>query len=527
MTARPPRPWCLEAAVLLFVSAAILAGCAVQRDNPNVSGQDLKITFLHTSDIHGRLLPYRMQTMLSDRNLGLQQENEPFGGIARVAHIINRERARADRSVYVDTGDVFQGAPIFNTFQGEAALRALGYLMPDAVAIGNHEFDTGLDNYVRQLERWSTFPSLAANYLYEVGNKLGDLTEPYTIVQADGLRIGIIGVGDFSSLSSITDVGNSVKTIPLNIEHSLQQYIDLLRPHTDLIVAASHAGLSKDERMIRCTSGLDIVFGGHLHIVLNPPRVVEDASGRPVVLVHSGAFAKYVGRLDVVVRESHDPAFDWEVVQHRYELFPVDATVPEEPKMEELLEPYRLELNQHIDMTSVFAYTPRLLTKYGYSGGDSSLGNLVAETIREFARVDIGFTNTLGIRANMYPGVVTSDDLYNIFPFENTITLMYMSGTDLQAVFDYVTRRSAGRGCVSQLQVAGVEFTMNCNFAPPACRCDVRGPVCPGAIGLEYEGARGYECYGRNPQTDRRLEDVCRQACDCPRERLGKMSALA
>jgi len=519
MRSSPSRP--RGAAVRLrFIAplamAALVAGCAVQRDDPNVAGQDLRISFLHTADIHSRLLPYRMSVMLTDKNLGLLQENEPFGGIARMASIIHRERQRGDRVLLLDSGDCFQGAPIFNVFKGEEAIKTMSLLRPDAVVVGNHEFDEGLGNYIDKLERFSTFPTVAANYLFTPGNKLGSLVEPYVIVNANGLKVGVIGVANFSSMSSITDIGNSLGIIPLNIEQVVQEYIEILRPQVDLIVAVSHAGLSKDERLIRCTSGLDAIFGGHLHIVLQPPRVIQDASGRDVLLAHSGAFAKYVGRLDTVVRQSEDPREGWEIVQHKYELFPVDATVPHDAKMLETLEPYQLKLNQTIDLTSIFAYTPRILTKYGYAGGDSSLGNLVAETIRQYARVDIGFTNTLGIRANMYPGVITQDDLYNIFPFENTLTLMFMSGTDLRDLMDYVTGRSAGRGCVSQLQISGIEFTMNCNFAPPACRCDTRGPVCPGNIELSYEGVRGYDCYGRNDSTDRRLGDECRDICECP-----------
>jgi len=227
----------------------------------------------------------------------------------------------------------------------------------------------------------------------------------------------------------------------------------------------SHAGLRYDEELIEATSGIDIVFGGHLHIVLQPPKVLRNKVGEDVLLVHSGAFAKYVGRLEVVVKR--DAQGRMRVLTHDYRLFPVDATVPEDPKMAELMMDYRYKLNQVIDLTSVYGYCPKLLTKYGYEGGDSALGNLVSEAIRRFAHVQIGFTNTLGIRANMYPGPITLDDLFNIFPFDNTITLMYMSGTDLRTMLDYNASRSSGRGCISQLQVAGLELTMNCNAALP------------------------------------------------------------
>ncbi len=452
-------------AVLSLVTFLLVASCAEQHERPLAGDQEIRLTFLHTSDIHSRLLPYRMQVTYTDGILGLDQEKEPFGGVARIGHIINRERQRAGRVVYFDSGDVFQGAPIFNAFMGEAEFQAMTYLNPDAMVVGNHEFDTGLANLIVQTRKWVTFPFLAANYYFMPDNALGELTQPYTIVNADGIKIGVIGLGDFGSLSSITDIGNSLKLMPLKNIQVINDYIGQLRPYVDLIVLLSHAGLSDDQEIAAETRGVDIIFGGHLHIVLNPPKVVKDLDGNEVLIVHSGAFAKFVGRLDIVTRR--DSSGRLRVVTHDYKLFPVDSTVPEDPELSQLMEKYRLDLNQKIDLTSVYAYSPKLLTKYGLDGGDSSLGNLVAEAIRKYARVDIAFTNTLGIRANMYPGPITLDDLFNIFPFENTITLMYMSGNDLRDLLDYNTQRSSGRGCVSQLQIAGLRHVMNCNPDPP------------------------------------------------------------
>src|SRR5690606_15570825 len=211
----------------------------------------------------------------------------------------------------------------------------------------------------------------------------------------------------------------------------------------------------EDERMIQATRGLDIVMGGHLHIVLNPPKVIKDASGRDVILAHSGAVAKFVGKLDVVVR-------DCEVIAHDYEVFPVDSRTPDDPDMLQLIEPYRLALHQLIDLNSVYGYASKLIRRFGFDGGDSPLGNLVAEAIRQYARADFAMTNSLGIRTDLNPGAVTLDQLYNIFPFNNYVTTMYLSGADVQSLLDFVTERSAGRGCATQVQVSGIEFVMDC-----------------------------------------------------------------
>ena len=454
----------------LFLSMlvfAFLAGCAERYAPPETEGRDLRLSILHTTDIHSRLLPYDMQVLAGDSKLGLKQSNAPFGGIARVAHVIKRERARAGRSIYVDSGDCFQGAPIFNAFRGEIEQRAMSLMRPDAVVIGNHEFDEGIKNYATQLQRWATYPVVAANYLFEPDEPLGKIAKPVEIVNVDGMKIGIIGVANFSSISSITDIGNSLHLVPMEIHTVIQDWIDILRPHVDLIVAVSHAGLGEDEELIQATEGLDIIMGGHLHIVLNPPKVVQDKSGRDVVLAHSGAFAKFVGRLDVVVR-------DGDVIAHDYQVFPIDSSVPQDGEMLELVEPYRAKLHQLIDLDSVYGFATKMIRRFDFAGGDSPLGNLVAEGIRQYARADFAITNSLGIRTDITPGAITLDQLYNVFPFNNYVTSMYLSGADVQDLLDFATRRAAGRGCITQIQVSGVEFVMDCRAPSEGCE-----PECP------------------------------------------------
>ena len=83
------------------------------------------LTLLHTSDIHSRLLPYDYAPIKTDIDLGIVPEAGPFGGATRIATILRRERARADRVLHLDSGDSFQGAPIFNVNFGEVEFRFL------------------------------------------------------------------------------------------------------------------------------------------------------------------------------------------------------------------------------------------------------------------------------------------------------------------------------------------------------------------------------------------------------------------
>ena len=466
---------------LACISIALpLMSCTIDGQQPDLSSQDVRLTILHTTDWHGRLLPYDMDVLLTDERLGLDPEKGPYGGVARLAYLIQRERANAGRSIYVDSGDCFQGAPIFNAFEGEVEFRAMSYLRPDGVVIGNHEFDNGLSNLVEQAANFARFPLLAANYHYHAPEdpndlSLGDVARPYTIVNVDGLTIGIIGIANFSSLSSIGFADNSAEIQPMDSFQAVQTYINLLHPQVNLVIAVSHAGLDVDQEIIESTVGLDMIFGGHLHVVLDPPRIHHDASGRPVVLAHSGAFLKYLGRMDTVLRAREDDPNDFEVESHRYETFPIDSTVPEDPEMLRMLEPYVRELRQRLDLTRILAHAPKRVRRFGSSGGDSPLGNFVSDSIRTRRRVETDFavTNSLGIRSDIVQGPVVLDQTYNIFPFPNTITTLTLSGNEIQQLLDFNAQRSAGRGCATQLQASGLSFVMDCSVYPAVAR-DIR-----------------------------------------------------
>lgn len=469
---------------------------------PVLTGVDTRVTFLHTSDIHSRLFPFDLAPTATDRSLGMHEANGPFGGAARLAYLIKRERARAERVLHFDSGDCFQGAPIFNQNLGEAELRFMSLIQAEAVVIGNHEFDAGAQNYADKLERWATYDNLAANYLYPDPNdpnnhNLGALSQPYTIYNLGGLKIAVIGMANLGSLSSIGEGGNSLDITPLEQNETVREYVSLLHGSVDLIAVVSHLGLSEDEELVTGyektvwedrvhpnwdviedlgdgrvevwvpgIEHIDIIMGGHLHIVLNPPKMLTDNLGREVILTHSGAFAKYLGRLDFVVRDDGEYGGK-RVVTHKYQAFPVDDRLSpyEDVRVTEMLEPYLIELNQRLDLKRVIAYAPQTIMRRSQTGnGDSALGNIVAEAMRTRRRVEAEFsvTNTLGIRDNFYAGPITLEDMFNVFPFENTLTVMYLSGVELQEMVDFITERSAGRGCQSQAQVAGLSFTMNC-----------------------------------------------------------------
>jgi 5'-nucleotidase/UDP-sugar diphosphatase len=483
-----------------------LEGCLVQGVAVDLTEQDVQLTVFHTSDWHSRLLPYTYDPPAPIENLGLELVNAPFGGVARFATLIEQERARSDRHVWLDTGDCFQGAPIFNIFEGEPEIRLQSQLGLDAAVAGNHEFDLGVVNYVNQFQKWGSYVPLAANYDPEdptvPGNSpMAEVIRPYTIINKNGLKVLVIGHGNFSSLNSIGEGGNSLGVTPMEHNEITQMYIDQLAPSVDVVTVITHLGLEFDIGLVEgyksyypksanlpdhmdCTllaggetwecsvpgvRGIDLILGGHLHIVLNPPREAIDVEGRRVPIVHSGAFMQFLGRLDTVFRHAsrldRDDWYGFELVDYRHKVLPIDSRLDDDLMAYRTMEPYLLDLAINYDLQRPIAFSPTGITRTASNGGDSAMGNLVANAIRtrNLVETDFALTNSPGIRDNIPPGPVTAEMLFNVFPFENTIATLYMSGREVQELFDVVSSRSTGRGCRSQVQVSGVSYTVRCD----------------------------------------------------------------
>jgi 2',3'-cyclic-nucleotide 2'-phosphodiesterase (5'-nucleotidase family) len=618
------------AALLLALTA-----CTIETEQARIAGSTVRLTILRTSDMHSRLFPFDLKPNSHDEGDGLYGGTAPYGGLERIAGLLQRERQRGQRVVYLDSGDIFQGAPIFNYGQGEPEFRWLSLLGADAVALGNHEFDAGPVVLAEQAEAWISYPLLAANYVFkdwgvESNPQLGRSIQPFTIVNVKGLKLGIIGMGDIGSMYTIMDGANSAGITPLEANETVRAYVEFLHPAVDLIVVLSHLGLTEDQELtdghsayfrddldlseftaraqdpwvkmvcpecqprtakywVPGVRGIDIILGGHLHILTRPPMELTDPAGRKVLLEHPGAFAKFMTRLDLMVAvpaeeyrclqgrcAPEDNHFSFqttcsqdadcargklapygaEIVAHEQALFPIDTiwcTEPRPPIYQEdgslnpffaleaqtlaahcaqrghgptrnLLQSYRvgMEFDPQFILTQVFGYAPRGVDrKDTATGGDAPLGDLTTTAMMVRKRVEAEFcvTNTLGIRDNFYPGVVDLETVFNVFPFENTITMLYMSGYEIQEMFDFVTERSSGRGCQSQAQISGCSFVMNCGqvklndlaqaCSQPADCCALRPELCapdsrnPWACQIDGVTGQG-RCYA-HPAEDVRI----------------------
>ena len=472
----PGRAMKIPAILALFTAGCSLVPTTVDAPPPAITGQDVRLTLLHTSDLHSRMLPYHYSPLYTDNTLGMpdpdelgcEPEDRCYGGMARLSWMVQQERQTAGRCLVLDTGDLFQGAVVFNEYMGEAEMQVMTEVGYDAVVVGNHDFGEGADRLAEVYNAYGNFDFVAANYIFEDPElpwaaDLGDYVERSVMYELSGLRVGIVGIGNMSSLTSIYNEDNSMDVIPIEVEDAIQRETSLLTSMgADLILVLSHLGLDDDFELARtlANSDVDMILGGHHHVAMDPPPVIlNEHTGKRIPVIHSGGFAKYLGRVDIVVR-------DGEILSTDYELIPIfeSLTMHEDAEVVEILEDYEYWLDQDFELQQVIGYAEETLFRFGSDGGDSMLGNFTADAIRFYDGVEteMAITNTLGIRTDLAAGDIILDGMYNSMPFDNSITTMFLSGREVQEVLDYITSRSSERGCSAQAQVSGIQFVMNC-----------------------------------------------------------------
>lgn len=253
---------------------------------PGFAQQTKTVTLLQTSDVHSRVEP--IATNAADTYAGL-------GGLVRRATMVEEFRRESPGLLLVDCGDFSQGTPYYNLFRGEVEVKMMNEMKYDAVAIGNHEFDFGLDNMVR-LFRLAEFPIVCANYGVE-GTVLAGLVKPYVVLERDGLRIGIFGLSPkMAGLVQADKCEGVTYKDPVATANEVAAKLKK-EEKCDVIVCLSHLGIEKDRtRLIPKTRNIDVVLGGHSHTLMKESQVALNPDGKSVSLFHTGKSGIFVGR---------------------------------------------------------------------------------------------------------------------------------------------------------------------------------------------------------------------------------------
>lgn len=250
----------------------------------------------HTNDTHSRIEPFP--------NDGRQYGG--FGGVVRRAQAINDLKTSMPDPLILDAGDVFQGTPYFNFFNGEIDFKAMDAMGYHATTLGNHDFDAGIDAYVKAVEP-TQIQVINSNYLIKHSG-LKNTVKPFTIFKRFGLKIGVFGLGIDPDGLIPDKLWESfiVYKDPIGVAAEM---VEELRKNQkcDLVICLSHLGYEYqlvdkicDKTLAQESEGIDLIIGGHTHTFLETPMQFTNKAGKPVFINQVGWGGIQLGHIEVV-----------------------------------------------------------------------------------------------------------------------------------------------------------------------------------------------------------------------------------
>lgn len=441
----------------VVLTAALIAATA-----PAVSADDdgiMRLSVVFTNDIHGGIDPTGATFMN-------REFPPPLGGGASAAAYIDRlrEQAASDKNHYVlvmDQGDIFQGTPVGNYTNGEAVIEYFNHIGVDLWTVGNHDFDEGADN-LWHLVKMSDMPVLSANLVSAATGEPVEGIKPYIIKDFGGIKVGIIGITttDTPKMAFPAHV-ESVEFLP-EIE-TLNRYVHELRDAgVDVVIVSGHVGLPYDpevsykelmadeerdaERMqepleeskwgpgtmeiVHKVAGIDAFFGGHIHRGFDKPWVEPSTH---TICAQTYGRGSGVGHLDLLINMKTKTVAGYETADYRGELITLfeDEWWPD-AETAGMINDRIAEAESGMD--EVIGYSETDLTRGGE--GETRMGNLVCDAMREEMSADFSFTNLGGIRDEIPAGPVTPREVFRVLPFGNSIMVFEIDGRLLKEIIE-------------------------------------------------------------------------------------------
>ncbi|XP_022219548.1 apyrase isoform X1 [Drosophila obscura] len=433
------------------------------------------VSIIHINDFHARFEP-------TDTSGGVcDSDEECIGGYARTVYTVKRllEEQKESNPIYINAGDSFQGTLWYNIGRWNVTQEFLNMLPADAMTLGNHEFDNGVEGVVPFLETIDT-NMLVANMDCAHEPTMEGLYNSSIIIERGGRKIGLIGV----ILETTYDLANTGKLIFRNESDAIREEAQQLKAQgANIIIVISHCGYDVDKE-IAANAGdvIDVIVGSHSHTFLytgdppgphkpagDYPTEVIHSSGHRVLIVQASAYARYVGNLTVYFDDNGD-VLDFEGAP-----IYMGAEVPEDYVVLQALRPWQAELeaasNRIVGQSRVY------LQQSQCSKGECNLGNLYTDAMlhaflrnaktsgSNWSNVTIAITTQGNFRVPIPAGNITYKQLVAMCPWENRLVSLTLLGQHIWDLLEdsVVPMNSSSSAPRSSrfLQVSGLRINYN------------------------------------------------------------------
>ncbi len=392
----------------------------------------LTVTILHTADLHGRVHPV---DALADEDLG--------EGLARIATVVKATRAEGHPVLLLDSGDTIQGAPEQAFALPEsadpivAAMNLVGY---DAMAVGNHEFDFGLQR-LEASRKQARFPWLSANTLAR-GDR--QAFAPYVVREVEGARVGILGLITSSVANWVSPelLGGLRFTNPVAVG---RHWVSVLREkeRCDLVIVLTHQGFERDPKtgegrgggsgenqayaLATKVPGIDLVLSGHAHVVVSPQRIGETWVSAP------GRWGNTLTRFDVTLERAAKGGA-WRMTQVRGKNLPMKRVGPDPDVVAAVAAGHDAAMKV-LAVPLAELETPASTRRA--RGEDSGMVDWLQAVQLKEGGADLSFASVLAFEPLAWPaGPLTMRQVWQFYPYENSLVTVRATGKIVRAALE-------------------------------------------------------------------------------------------
>ncbi len=395
---------------------------------------EVKISLLGTSDLHGRIYAYDYATGSPDTDAGL----------AKVATIVKEERAKNPNVILMDCGDTVQdnSAELFNSLPVHPMVMAMNSMGYDTWTIGNHEFNFEKTFITKNVEGFKN-DVLAANIYNEDGTRF---VKPYTIIEKDGVRVAIVGLmpphvpfWEASSPSHFEGL-----TFTSTVEEA-KKVVKELEGKYDVLVGALHLGEEGDHDyegaadIANACPEFDVMFLGHAHSKVN------DVEVNGVKLIEPGSYGWGLAKAEVSLSRGEDGWTVDSVTTEIIETKPVEedkdiisefAFVHEEAVTDANLVVGTIS-DDFVKRVDYITGEAKVTTMPTTQIEDTSLIDFINKVQMYYAQADISSAAAFKKDMNLLEGDFKKKDVANIYKFANTLVGVNITGANLKAYMEW------------------------------------------------------------------------------------------
>ncbi|EJO94276.1 metallophosphoesterase [Ectopseudomonas mendocina DLHK] len=454
-----------------------------------LAAAERSFTILHSNDWQSRLLGFGPNNEYSPATLN---DDDTVGGVARLATLLNERRAAAgdEPLLLLDGGDFTMGT-LFHTIAREmgSELRLMTELGYDAAVIGNHEFDfrpAGLAAMISAAHKAkgdALLPLLSSNMRFDETSKADDSLQahaeagrilPYRLIERGGIRFGLFGLLGNNAVA----VSPMIKPVTFAdpVATAREMVAKLREEGAEVIILLSHMGVTQqadgswrgeEVELVEQVPGIDIVVGGHSHVALPQPVLVN---GRTPVM-QAGSEIQYLGELRMTLGDDGVPRL------RDYRLHPVNDSIAGDEAITAKVEDFKQVVSERMLAPKGYRFDQPLAKvdqSLGRDFSDHTLANLVTDALRHAVDADLAFTGNGTIRDDLLKGrhgVQEVSDLFRIAPlgvgqFDDEpgypMIKAYVSAREIKSLLEVLLLAYQLRDSRSYYpRVSGVRFTYN------------------------------------------------------------------